>query len=113
MPEGAGCALPLQVSILMSTATVLLVLSCRNRRVARKQARLGELTAMSGQGIGSVRPEQQVVVSFTVDKAGIEVLARCVSNSVKAAPAIREVTVVTAINICINRLAQTAEGSSG
>ena len=105
MPEGAGCALPLQVSILMSTATVLLVLSCRNRRVARK--------AMSGQGIGSVRPEQQVVVSFTVDKAGIEVLARCVSNSVKAAPAIREVTVVTAINICINRLAQTAEGSSG
>lgn len=30
---------------------------------------------MSGLGFGFIAPEQQVVVSFTVDKAGIEVVA--------------------------------------
>jgi len=40
---------------------------------------------MSGQGFGSVWLDQQVVVSFTVDKAGIELVARCVSDLAQGA----------------------------
>lgn len=76
MLEGAGRAQPLQISILMSEDCHCPACPLPSQPKGRpKQGPCVDRTAMSDQGFGFIAPEQQVLVSFTVDKAGIEVVA--------------------------------------